>query len=115
MAERDYFSHVDPDGNGINILMHRAGYTLPEDWIKPRSSNFFESIFATGGVVQPETVINELIRDRGVNPPGHRQHLLSARSFDEGATEGAIAIVRCQSSGCSMMTYVVVVIAKRDW
>jgi len=30
MAKRNYFGHVNPEGLGINILMHDAGYKLPK-------------------------------------------------------------------------------------
>src|SRR5262249_18449068 len=31
MANRDYFGHVTPEGLGINIQIHEAGYSLPKD------------------------------------------------------------------------------------
>ena len=32
MATRNYFGHVTPDGLGMNIKMHEAGYALLPDW-----------------------------------------------------------------------------------
>ena len=34
MAKRNYFAHVDPNGQGINIFIHKSGYKLNESWIK---------------------------------------------------------------------------------
>src|SRR5262245_7937563 len=33
MANRDYFGHETPEGLGINIQIHEAGYRLPRDWV----------------------------------------------------------------------------------
>ena len=48
---RDYWdrpyppgAHVDPDGNGINILMHEAGYTLDPSMYEDPATNAFESL-----------------------------------------------------------------------
>ena len=87
MFDRDYFAHVDPDGEGINIQMHRGGYTLPETFIRDARSNYFESIALfyigkDGQFTDAELVarslfhIQDLIIDRGVPSLGHRKHLL---------------------------------------
>src|ERR1017187_4876980 len=46
MAKRDYFSHIDPDGYGINFYINKAGYKLNAEWTKDKSDNSFESIVA---------------------------------------------------------------------
>ena len=79
MAKRKYFGHTDPDGNGMNIKIHKAGYKLPEDWMKSRQDNMFESISAGNpGCVE---AIKNLILDKGVTPPNHRRHLLGLDPF----------------------------------
>ena len=35
MARRRYFSHTNPDGDGPNVLLKRAGYQLPSWWGRP--------------------------------------------------------------------------------
>ena len=34
MAGRDYVGHVTPEGLGINVQIHEAGYSLPKEWVK---------------------------------------------------------------------------------
>jgi uncharacterized protein YkwD len=111
MARRGYFDHVDPDGRGINILLHQAGYTLEAKWIEKPSENYFESL----GVNYPDArkSVFELIKDAGVNPPFHRYHLLGHEDFYKTCTDGAIAFVRAQ--GAPYKTYMVVIIAKQKW
>ena len=41
MAVRNYFSHVNPDGNAINYLLVQAGYQLPAGWDSPRTNNYW--------------------------------------------------------------------------
>lgn len=79
MIKRRYFGHTDPDGNGMNVLIHKAGYKLPETWIKNKEENMFESISA--GNKDCVDAIKSLILDKGVNPPFHRNHLLGLDPF----------------------------------
>jgi len=79
MARQNYFAHVNKQGEGINIMIHRAGYTLPESQLKDRRSNSFESLSA--GYETAKEHINSLIIDSGVNPPNHRKHLLGLEPF----------------------------------
>lgn len=96
MLRRGYFDHVDPDGNGTNIKLMEAGYPLPERWTEPRSSTSFESLaYFSANYHARRTAIDAikgLIEDRGVNPPGHRYHLLGVGKFRDRHTEIGIGI-----------------------
>ena len=46
LAQRHYFDHVNPDGEGPNYLVQKAGYKLPEYWGTSKSANYIESIAA---------------------------------------------------------------------
>ena len=111
MGTRNYFAHVDPDGNGINIKMSEAGYTLDPAFLDKKSSNYFESISANsdGGVAS----IKVLIKDKGVNPPGHRNHLLGINSFWSNCHD--IGIGYAEGSGSDYASYVCIIIAKHGW
>lgn len=108
MARRSYFAHVDPDGNGINILIHKAGYKLPEKWISDKKQNLFESLSA--GHDDGITTIRSLIRDEGVSPPFHRQHLLGMDPFWAGCTDIGIGFAR--APGSEYGTYTCIIIAR---
>lgn len=111
MLERNYFGHVDPDGNGINILIFEAGYKMPEDWYKDISKNNFESIGAgySGGI----ELIQQLIEDKGVSPPGHRNHLLGIEDFWANCTD--IGIGFAKGEGSKYPSYCCIIIAKHDF
>jgi len=87
MAENDYFSHQSAvTGDWPNKMAIDAGYNLPFG----STPNNIESL-AAGFGNPPEGVsptdapkaLQLLIEDLGVNPPGHRQHLLAMSSFWE--------------------------------
>lgn len=109
MANRKYFGHVDPDGNGINIKMHKAGYKLPDNWIKNKGENYFESISA-GNNSCYEAIVS-LINDEGLTPPDHRNHLLGLNDFWGSCTD--IGIGYATDPGSEYRTYTCVIIAKR--
>jgi uncharacterized protein YkwD len=88
MGQRRYFGHVDPDGNGPNIKVAQAGYPLPRHFLRGRDSNFIESLVA--GRATGVEGINTLIIDAGINPPGHRIHLLALSDFFQQHTEVGI-------------------------
>ena len=113
MAERGYFSHVDPDGCGMNYYINEAGYELRSDWVKPKSSNFFESIYYEYGYTgdgEGLRAIMSLILDENTNPPGHRNHLLGIEDFWADCRDCGIGIVRKGSE-----VFVSVLIAKHDF
>ena len=74
MAERNYFSHVNPDGVAANYLLRQAGYVLPAWWGGDPAANYVESIAA--GYSQPSATWNAWMSDSG-----HKTHLLALNSF----------------------------------
>ena len=115
MARRNYFSHTNLDNQGINILIHKEGYNLPHEWIKKKNNNYFESIGAgySGGV----EAIKELIKDDGVDPPGHRNHLLGITEFWSNCFDVGIGFVFRDeiNKQASYPTYICIIIAKKNW
>ena len=79
MAEKNYFDHVNKEGFGVNWLMQAEGYELNDRWTQKKDFNSFESI--SGGFATGIEHINNLILDKGQDPPGHRQHLLGMNDF----------------------------------
>jgi uncharacterized protein YkwD len=111
MAKRDYFDHVDKEGYGMNYWIAKAGYKLPDEWIKRKSYNNFESIQA--GLSSGIEAIKNLILDEGTNPPGHRNHLLGIMPFWSNCTDVGIGIARDQDSEYEY--YTCVLVAKHDF
>lgn len=72
MATFDYFGHQSAvTGDWPNQMALDAGYPLP--W--PADQNTIESLAA--GYADVSAALRGLIEDAGVNPPGHRYHLLA--------------------------------------
>jgi len=111
MAKRKYFNHVDPDGNGINILIYKAGYQVNPDWIKDKKSNYFESIGA--GIGSGEQTIRELIEDKGIPSFSHRKHLLGMEGMREYSFDCGIGIVDSDQSPYN--SYCCIIIACKDF
>jgi uncharacterized protein YkwD len=109
MANRDYFSHTTPEGLGVNVQIHEAGYTLPKDWVKKKDQNFFESISAgnTTGI----KAIQSLIVDKDLPAALHRKHLLGMTDFYAGCTDIGIGFARRPQS--KFQTYMSIIIARR--
>lgn len=108
MADKNYFDHVNKEGEGINWMMHGMGYTLEDRWIQKKSMNAFESIAA--GDATGLANINTLIFDKDQNPPGHRQHLLGMTDFWSDCTDVGAALVHNPKS--KFKYYFVIIIAK---
>lgn len=108
MAEKDYFGHVNKKGEGVNILIHRAGYELDKVFLKKKKENSFESI-AFGFESGVESV-KMLIIDKGVNPPNHRKHLLGMTPFWATCYDCGIGFVRTDNP--QKPTYICIIIAK---
>ncbi len=70
MAQRGYFAHVDPDGNGANFLISKTGYRLPANYLPPRSANYVESL--AGGHDTAEETYRQFLTSAS-----HRRHLLA--------------------------------------
>jgi uncharacterized protein YkwD len=90
MATRNYFAHVDPDGFGMNIKMHEAGYTLDKLHLQSKEQNNFESCAA--GAQSGMRVIAILLVDKELESRGHRQHLLGLTAFRAKHTDIGISI-----------------------
>lgn len=85
MAANGYFSHQSAVTNEWpNKMARDAGYPLYSSW--PDNQNYIESLaarYGSGSSISysaPEA-LKALIIDAGVNPPGHREHLLAMTSF----------------------------------
>ncbi|MBL7111943.1 MAG: CAP domain-containing protein [Bacteroidales bacterium] len=111
MATRNYFGHTDPDGYGMNYRIFHAGYKIPEDWFEDVASNYFESIQA--GHSTGKRAIIDLIIDEGVDPPGHRNHLLGIEDFWSNCTD--IGIGMAKKEGSTYTYYMCVMVAKHDF
>lgn len=111
MATKNYFGHTDKDGNGINILIHNAGYTLNKAFLSNKSDNFFESISA--GLSDGKEIIKDLVIDKNINPPGHRYHLLAVDDFYKNCYDCGIGIAYNENS--SYKYYTCIIIAKKDF
>ncbi|MBX3458703.1 MAG: hypothetical protein KF696_01915 [Planctomycetes bacterium] len=81
MAQHGYFAHTSPiTGHQPNKMARNAGYPLKSSY--PDAANYIESlagIFGSSSSISYEATaaVRALILDAGVNPPGHRYHLLS--------------------------------------
>lgn len=80
MADRDYFSHTNPDGKGANALVRAAGYPLPSNYDQSASGNNIESIAAGY-----ETA--KIVWNGWMGSSGHKRHLLAETSFYAAQTE----------------------------
>lgn len=74
MAQRDYFSHVNPDGFGPNYLVTQAGYVLPAYYDPAPTGNNIESIAAGYGSA-------EAAWQGWMQSSPHRMHLLGLSTF----------------------------------
>jgi uncharacterized protein YkwD len=111
MAARNYFGHIDPDGYGMNYHIFQSGYPIPDDWWIDKTSNYFESIQA--GSSSGKNAIIDLIIDEGLDPPGHRNHLLGIEDFWSNCTDIGIGIA--MKEGSEYTYYMCVLIAKHDF
>jgi uncharacterized protein YkwD len=109
MANRDYFGHVTPEGLGINIQIHEAGYMLPKDWLKEKDQNFFESISA--GMNTGEEAIRNLIVDKDLPAALHRKQLLRITDFYSECADIGIGFARHPKS--KYQTYMSIIIARK--
>ncbi len=112
MVARNYFGHVDPDGNGMNIKIAEAGYSLNPKWYSDPATNYFESLYAGG--VTGEQGIERLIRDIGHDPPGHRNHLLGIVDFWANCTDVGIGYAKGNAEN-KFKAYMSVLVVKHDY
>ena len=74
MAERAFFSHIDPDGYGPNFAVHQAGYAL--DFGSSPRANTIESIGARHQNRLKAERAAEIVFESWLESPGHRRHVL---------------------------------------
>ncbi len=111
MANRNYFSHINPEGEGINILISRAGYPLKKEWFADKAMNTFESI--ASGYETGIEVIKGLILDKRVPSLGHRNHLLGIGEWYGSFDEIGIGFVVNPNS--LQGTYICIIIARKGY
>ncbi len=111
MAKRNYFDHVNPEGQGINYLINQSGYTLNADWLKNKKENFFESIGS--GHDSGVAAVKSLIIDETDATKGHRDHLLGIGDWDSTLHDFGIGFVKCD--GGKYQSYICIIIAKHNW
>lgn len=101
MATFDYFAHQSAvTGDWPNKMALDAGYPLP--W--PADQNYIESLAA--GYADVGAALRGLIEDAGVNPPGHRYHLLATGpSADFWASHREIGIGYAENGGSTYVRY----------
>lgn len=110
MAEKNYFGHINKKGEGVNILIHRAGYHLSEEFYKNKKNNFFESLAM--GQESGVEVVRDLILDKGINPPDHRKHLLGMNDFWAECYDVGIGFIRTDNP--QKPSYICIIIAKHE-
>ncbi|MGL4461163.1 MAG: CAP domain-containing protein, partial [Planctomycetia bacterium] len=95
MAQFNYFAHTSQaTGEQPNALARRLGYDLPDFY--QNDANFIESIGA--GPTDARELLNLFIVDEGINPPGHRIHLLALDQFFRDHREIGVGVQTNSSS-----------------
>lgn len=110
MARRNYCSHVNPEGYGINYLIQQSGYSLNPAWIKDKKENFFESI-SVGASTGKEAVDN-LVLDTNDASFGDRNHLLGIGNWDSSLVDVGIGFVKCDAG--KHQSYACIIVAKHN-
>lgn len=87
MANRNYFSHTNPDGQGANYLVLRASYTLPSYYDRSRSGNNIESIGMSTGT--PQEIVSLWLKSSG-----HRVHVLGETDFYQQQNSFGVGVFR---------------------
>ena len=87
MAKRNYFAHTNPDGQGPNFLIRRAGYILPSYYDNSRAGNNIESIGMSTG--SPQSVLSPWLRSSS-----HRPHILGELDFYQQQSSIGIGVYR---------------------
>jgi uncharacterized protein YkwD len=82
MNDRNYFGHVDPNGNGPGVRIGNTGFP----W-----TTFGESIAA--GYATPEAALKALIIDQGEPDLGHRLQLLAMQPIYQIQTQVGVGVV----------------------
>lgn len=87
MADRGYFSHVDPEGFGPNYWAYKAGFRFPDSYNSTDLGvNYIESLSAGQSTAQKAW-------DALIESPSHSQHLLGKIPFYKAQTWYAVGYV----------------------
>lgn len=105
MAERDYFSHVTPEGHGPHDQLRESGYDLPRYYVGGRA-NAIESIL--GGEADPHQAWKLLL-----DSVSHRRHLLGEDDMFRAQRRFGVAHVRHDKSA-HRDYWVIVIIEPKD-
>lgn len=85
MANRNFFSHTNPDGDGPNTRARNAGYSLPSFYSTAQTGNNIESI-AAGGQTPQDTL------QQWINSPSHKLHVFAEVRFFETQTNIGVGV-----------------------
>jgi hypothetical protein len=110
MAKRNYFSHLTPEGFGINHFIHQSGYTLNDEWLKANNLNYFETI-GSGDESGIEAIKSLIIDKDGINKD-HRNQLLGISTWDASLYDIGIGFIK--SDGSTYRSYTCIIIAKHN-
>ncbi|MBI3830308.1 MAG: CAP domain-containing protein [Planctomycetes bacterium] len=91
MLKRNYFGHVDPDGQGPNKRALESGYPLNRLYSREAAVNNIESISV--GSPTLEKTLENLIVDSGVPNLSHRKQLLCLDPFVAAMREIGVGFV----------------------
>lgn len=117
MARRNFFSHQNPEGKGVDHLIVAYGYSLDkENYVVDETTCNYESLQMAGTTAGSSGLngieaIRQLIKDGDMPDGGHRFHLLGVgdrKTLDECG----IGFVRAKE-GTMFKDYCCVIIAKR--
>ena len=111
MANNNYFSHTDINGNGINIRIHEAGYEIPESWYADKTLGYFENIAA--GTATGVATVKMLILDKNSEQKGHRNSLLGNGEFYEKNVD--IGIGYAYNGNSTYKHYWSIIVARHSW
>jgi uncharacterized protein YkwD len=102
MANREYFAHTDPDGNGANTLVRRAGYPLPSHYSTAASGNNIESLAAGYSSVAS-------VWSGWMESADHKRHILGETDFF--AEQTSLGVGYYEKSGAPFRYYWVILTA----
>ncbi|MEO7099557.1 MAG: CAP domain-containing protein [Luteolibacter sp.] len=102
MVKRNYFAHVNPDGNGANYLIGRAGYVLPSYYDHSAPANNIESIGLSSGTPAGMLAVWK-------KSEFHRPHLMGEIAFYKAQTRVGVGI--CTSTKAPYNKYFVFISA----
>ena len=107
LARREYFAHVNPDGEGPNLLVRRAGFFLPSFYSKSKDANNIESIAARSPKGKAQDGF-----DQWLGSSFHRPHLLGLIDFNREQTFVGVGIFN--SNDAPFATYYVFISAPKN-